>query len=695
MQEETYKGMFSLAAAPQYHIINFTSELVFVPEAGKYRIINRKTKQVEYESESWSMNTRVLISPDSKFVFTASQIKKKKNYSGTEVEIPANAIVKIDMSQKKIVKDYAETFFPYDFKIRDNKTIGIWYLKNDYSAKEKESMYTEYDVETGQETYSKSMEKTPEIISYYFSSDSGKYFALVSYMGNYFKVFDGKGNLVIDLSDMAISAPKCFFIESSNMLIITSVLNSLCTFVDLKNKKVMGQLANAGGDDYFMVSRDLYYLGSKEFVKNIRFKYKSEMFSFDQFDAYLNQPHKVLRAFNCGDSLLIQAYETAYRKRMKVLGLKPDAKLNFSVLPSIQKASMLEGKEGKVSFSISGNKGQNNLSKIEVINNGSVIFSENIKPEQAARYENTMTFETSSGINRFEFILKDAAGYESPRITRFYNNTNIVKPDLYLVVIASEKFKNSNYDLSYAVKDASDVAATMVNSKSFKNIHIKKMINQSFSSDSVKVLKDYFGKAGINDLVMVFYAGHGYLDTDFSYYFPTYYTDFSDPKINSVAYKSFEELFKDMKPSRKLMFIDACFSGEVDVEDIKSDKKKKSKGDSTRAGSSALFSQSTALEMSKAIFSDLRHNSGATVISSAGGTEAAYEDEKWNNGLFTYCMLNGLKNLKADLDHDKKVTLNELQKYVSEEVNKLSEGKQKPTYRVENSVLDYELWQGQ
>jgi uncharacterized caspase-like protein len=221
------------------------------------------------------------------------------------------------------------------------------------------------------------------------------------------------------------------------------------------------------------------------------------------------------------------------------------------------------------------------------------------------------------------------------------------------------------------------------------------MINQGFSSDSVKSLKDYFSKAGINDLVMIFYAGHGYLDTDFSYYFPTYYTDFSDPKINSVAYKSFEGLFRDMKPARKLMFIDACFSGEVDVDEIKSDQKKKSKRDSTRAGTSALFSQSTALEMSKAIFSDLRHNSGATVISSAGGTEAAYEDEKWNNGLFTYCMLNGLKNLKADLDHDKKVTLNELQKYVSEEVNKLSEGKQKPTYRVENSVLDYELWQGQ
>ncbi|MGS7457681.1 hypothetical protein, partial [Mycobacterium tuberculosis] len=78
------------------------------------------------------------------------------------------------------------------------------------------------------------------------------------------------------------------------------------------------------------------------------------------------------------------------------------------------------------------------------------------------------------------------------------------------------------------------------------------------------------------------------------------------------------------------------------------------------------------LEMSKSVFSDLRQNSGATVISSAGGTEAAFEGEKWNNGLFTHCLLKGLKNLKADQNGDQKITLNELQKYVAEEVYKLS-----------------------
>jgi uncharacterized caspase-like protein len=313
--------------------------------------------------------------------------------------------------------------------------------------------------------------------------------------------------------------------------------------------------------------------------------------------------------------------------------------------------------------------------------------------EQSSHYEKTIKLETTSGINRFEFIVKDQAGLEGPRVPRLYNNTSNIKPNLYLVVIASEKFKNTKFDLSYAVKDASDVSKTMVNSKSFGKIEVKKLFNKSFTTDSVKLLKDFFAKATINDVVMVFFAGHGYLDDDLSYYFPTHYTDFTDPKINSVNFKEFEKLFKEMKPIRKLMFVDACFSGEVD-EDIYEmdgdDKPQKDKRDIRISGTT--FVQSTALEMSKSIFSDLRQNSGATIISSAGGTEAAFEGEKWNNGLFTHCLIDGMTKGKADANKDQKIMLSELQKFVAEEVNQLSNGKQTPTYRVENTVLDYELW---
>lgn len=694
--EEKYEGMFSLAAGSPEKGINFTKDLVFIPDASKYKILNRKTKKVEYESDAWTVTSRVLISPDNKYVYTSGQVTKKQNINGTELEMPVNAIVKIDMAKKAVVADYAITYYPYDFKLKQNGTVmGIWYLKQDYTGSaEKETVYSEYDHETGKELYSKSIAKTSEIIPFSLASENGKYFVMYSPYGTFFKIYDEKGNELLDLSDMRISIPKCFFVESLDRLIITSGSSSLATFVDLKNKRIIGQLANANSDNFFLVTSEMHYLGSKEFVKNMRFKYQSEMFSFEQFDAYLNQPHKVLRAFGCSDSVLIKAYETAYLKRMRVLGLKPDSKVNFSTLPSVQKVQMNAGNNGFINFSMSANKGKGKLAIANVYNNGTLIFSEAIPAEQSARFEKNFSFETSSGINRFEFSVKDEQGLESPRIVRLFNNTGNVKPDLYLVVVASENFKDKDFDLAYAVKDANDLAKTMAGSKSFNKVNVKKLYNQSFSPDSVNNLKQFFKAAGINDVVMVFFAGHGYLDTDLSYYFPTYYTDFRDPKINSVSYNSFEKLFKEMKPIRKLMFIDACFSGEVDEEiniENKEGSGNKTNGRSVRMAGST-FSQNTAMEMSKAIFSDLRQNSGVTVISSAGGTEEAFEGEKWNNGLFTHCLMDGMINYTADQNSDKKITLSELQKFVSEEVNRLSDGKQTPTYRVENSLLDYELW---
>jgi WD40 repeat protein len=696
-KEEMYEGTFSMAAIPSYKIITFTDKLVFIPGSGKFSVIDRKTKKKVYESDSWAMTNKVLFSEDGNYLFTNAQVNRKQKINGTEFESPVHAIVRIDLQSRKMNEGYASSFFPYDFRLRDNgKTIGMWYVKYDlsnYNPNENEVMYTEYDVESCVEKYSKTADKTPTIMPFYFASDSGKYFALADAYTAYFKVFDNKGNELIDLKSMNICNPRCFFIEDKDLLIVTSPFNTMALFVDLKQKKVIGQLANAEGDQYFLISSDLHYLGSKEFVKNIRFKHNNEMYGFEQFDAYLNQPHQVLRAFSCSDSALIQAYEKAYTKRLKLLGIKPGTKVNFAALPNFQQIKIGEDKNGLVNFSVSANKGAAKLQLLKVYNNGNLVLSETIPADKSDRYEKNLSFETSSGINRFEFVAVDEQGLESPHLTRFYNNTSQVKPNLYIAVIASEKFANPDFNLAYAVKDANDMANTMANSKAFNKVVVKKVFNKSFNTDSIPELKKFFAAAGVNDVIMIFFAGHGFLDTDFSYYFPTYYTDFNDPKINSVSYNTFEKLLKDVKPLRKLMFIDACFSGEVDVDETYFDKGEDNHDkDSSRSVRSAAFAQSTALEMSKTVFSDLRQSSGATVISSAGGTEAAFEGEKWNNGLFTHCVLDGLTNLKADYNLDEKISLTELQKFVADEVYKLSEGKQMPTYRLENTVLDYELW---
>lgn len=694
---ETYKGLYSLLASNPSQLVSYNNDLVFVPQQNGYSFVNRKTKSTIYESNAWATNAKVSISEDQKSIFTSAQIKKKMNISGTEVEMDVFAIVKIDVATKKIVADYAVSYFPYNFIIKDSK-IGIWYLDYNLSGDGIQRIkYDEYDTQSGQLLNSKVVAETKEVLPFHSSANTGNYTALSSNEGDFFKIFNHKGEEIIDLKELKIFMPKCYFLENQKKAIILNTNNSLLTFVDLEKKKVIGQLANAIFDNYFLLTTELFYLGSKEFVKNLRFKYNSEVYSFEQFDAYLNQPHKVLKAFGCSDTNLIKSYESAYNKRLKLLGLTTQSKMSFSNIPKISKVIIQEDKAGSVSISITANKGDNALKELIVLNNGVTLFQEQVKESNKEFTISNLKVELTSGINRLEVFARDINGLESAKTTRFYNNTLDVKPNLYLLVLASEKFENTKFDLTYAVKDANDIAKNFSNSKSFEKVYLKKLFNKSFTSDSISQLKQYFSKATTNDVVLVFFAGHGYLDTDFNYYFPTYYTNFTDPKINSVPFNMFDDLFKNIKPSRKLMFIDACFSGEVDIDtksspvDNSNNEKEKQKNRSTLSGKQ-LLSQSSALEMSKVVFSDLRQNSGATIISSAGGNEAAFEGEDWNNGLFTYCVLNGLKNLKADKNSDGLITLSELQSFVAEQVNMLSDGAQTPTYRMENNAIDYELW---
>jgi hypothetical protein len=165
-----------------------------------------------------------------------------------------------------------------------------------------------------------------------------------------------------------------------------------------------------------------------------------------------------------------------------------------------------------------------------------------------------------------------------------------------------------------------------------------------------------------------------------------------------------------------MLLIDTCFSGEIDKDEptvvaqagagsdgtVKMRSFKAERGvtlvaDSGGAGAGSgqaasgapVAAASNLVRFQQDWFADLRRGTGAVVISSASGNEYALEGEQWHNGVFTYALLNGLKNRAADLNKDGVVTVSELQTYVIDQVRKLTDGGQNPTVRREN--LDYDF----
>ena len=169
--------------------------------------------------------------------------------------------------------------------------------------------------------------------------------------------------------------------------------------------------------------------------------------------------------------------------------------------------------------------------------------------------------------------------------------------------------------------------------------------------------------------------------------------------------EALEDLLDSIPARRKLLLMDACHSGELDKEEnIKVKETSKTEPLSSNVstyearGSQLLESDSkmglqNSFEMMQELFAGVNKGSGTVVISAAAGKGFAFESPKWNNGVFSYCIMHGITSKEADKNKDNQITARELLEYVSAEVEKLTNGAQKPTSRKENFEYDWVVWE--
>jgi len=166
-----------------------------------------------------------------------------------------------------------------------------------------------------------------------------------------------------------------------------------------------------------------------------------------------------------------------------------------------------------------------------------------------------------------------------------------------------------------------------------------------------------------NDFFVIFFAGHGIFIPEIkSAHFLPYDADlrtsmYQDTTIRMDNFQQF--ILKEIPAKKGLVFTDTCHSGAgVQLAG-------RGAGDPTREANAAYID---ALS---------RISTGIGFISSAGALERSFEDDKFNHGIFTYALLQGLRGW-ADTNFDGRVTYSELTGYLSTEVPALSDGRQHP-----------------
>ncbi|MFN8257797.1 MAG: caspase family protein [Bacteroidales bacterium] len=493
--------------------------------------------------------------------------------------------------------------------------------------------------------------------------------------------------------------------------IATAAHDGLIRFWDFNSGNSLVSLAAFGEDDFIYINPDNYYYSTKGAMDYIAFIENDKLYTFEQFDVQFNRPDLVFANLKYSNPEEIAAYNKAYTKRVQKMGfakMGADEKIN---IPEIKILNLddfpISIPNDEINIKLNARDSLHQIDRINVwVNDVPVAGTNGIAV--LSKKQKSVTIDCpvklSAGKNKIQVSCSNDNGFESLKETfSIIFDTKQHKPDLYLVTIGVSKYQNPTFNLEYAAKDAEDVKNLFAKGKNkvYDKVHTITVLNNEATVSNILKLKSQLESTHVDDVVVLFFAGHGVLDNDLNYYLATTEIDLENMSNTALRYDYLEGLFDGIPARKKVIIIDACHSGEVDKEEEFTEVETEDDNmfvvtrDVRSAAALETRSKITtqnSFELMKMMFADIRKGTGSTVISSAGGGEYAYETGEAKNGVFTFVMKNGIHLKKADLNHDGEIMVSELRDYVSKTVSKLTKGSQNPTYRRENLEFDFRIW---
>jgi WD40 repeat protein len=485
---------------------------------------------------------------------------------------------------------------------------------------------------------------------------------------------------------------------------------------DLKTRSEVATIVTIGPDGHVIETPDHYYTASRQGFGSVAFRLGATVVPVELFDLRLNRPDLVLARFGYAPRALLDMYKKAYDKRLKKMGLDEAALRPEYHLPTVQIADGVPPStpERRVTLQVVAEDTRHALDRLQVYVNDVPIHGAagiDLRTAKTRRDERALTIELLPGRNKIQVATLNAAGTESLKQTvEVVSTAPPVQPDLYVVSVGVSKYADVRMNLKYAAKDAQDIAGLFkTRGGRYGKVEVLQILDGEAKRENILAARQKLASSKIGDQVVVFVAGHGMLDTNLDYYFVTHDFDRDKPQRRGLSYDQLEGLLDGIPARQKLMMMDTCHSGEVDTDAVRTGSTSPPPplpGASTDAADAARdvkmtsdfrsFSYSGAIEspdrsgeLLAQLFADLRRGSGAAVISSASGSEFALESAKWNNGVFTYSVIQGLMTGAADTNRDGTIRVSELRDYVVGEVQRLTRGAQTPTSRRENLEFDF------
>ena len=223
------------------------------------------------------------------------------------------------------------------------------------------------------------------------------------------------------------------------------------------------------------------------------------------------------------------------------------------------------------------------------------------------------------------------------------------KVKIWAVVVGVSRYVHMPV-LKYTDDDAYHIYAFLKSPEggALPDEQIRVLIDEDATRNNIlRTMRQVFLKADENDVVMLYYSGHGlpgsFLPVDF------------DGFNNKLRHDDIKDLLEESKAKHKLCLADACHSGSLMAMRAPFDKKLKKYYDA--------FENSSG---------------GTALLLSSKGDEFSLEDKGLRQGIFSHYLIRGLKG-EADHNKDKIVTVDELFDFVYDKVRIYTGNVQTPT----------------
>ncbi|MBW1672812.1 MAG: caspase family protein [Deltaproteobacteria bacterium] len=240
------------------------------------------------------------------------------------------------------------------------------------------------------------------------------------------------------------------------------------------------------------------------------------------------------------------------------------------------------------------------------------------------------------------------------------------RKNIWAVVIGINNYPNIR-KLKYAVNDAKLFYNHLVKYNQIPAENVNLLINQEATLTKLRSMLGTHlkNRAGKEDMVIIFFAGHGATEKDvmspdgdgLEKYLLPYDADPKDLYATALPMGEVSRIFSRIRSERLVFIADSCYSGA--------------------SGGRTIGITDIRANISEAFLERIASGKGRVIITASGANEVSAENDELRHGVFTYYLVEGLRG-KADADKDGLITIDEVYRYVSEHVPRATGQEQHP-----------------